>query len=206
MIAMYDGSSTGATGLQAYPMGVLIYSVIAHAGLFPTSNITTEQLRKIYVKPGEQGIVAVGRRSGSGSRQAFDANVLGPNPSEPDKGNCPKPNGEAVSFTSCTEDSTADLLNFVNGTPNATGYAEISGSQASRPDVSVLSIDKVAPTRDNVANGTYRFWIIEHLYASKKPTALTRDFLDFLSRYNNPDLPSDFVSCVDAEKILGAAC
>jgi len=124
----------------------------------------------------------------------------------PDKGNCPKPTKKAVSFTSCTEDSTADLLSFVNGTPNAIGYAEISGSQVSYPKVSVLSIDKVAPTPDNVANGSYKFWTIEHLYASTKPTALARDFLGFLSHYSEPDLPPDFVPCVDAVKTLGAAC
>jgi ABC-type phosphate transport system substrate-binding protein len=206
MIAMYDGSSTDTTGLQPYPMGVLIYSMVAHAGLFPAMNISIGQLRKIFDKPGEQGIVAVGRRAGSGSHQAFDTNVLGPNPSEPDKGNCPKPAGKAVSFTSCTEDSTADLLNFVNGTSNAIGYAEMPGPQASYPKISVLSIDKVAPTPDNVANGSYKFWTIEHLYASTKPTVLARDFLDFLSHYTDPDLPSDFVPCVDAVTTLGAAC
>ena len=206
MIAMYDGTSTDAAGLRPYPMGVLIFSLVAHAGLFPTLNINTEQLRKIFGNPGNQGMVAVGRRAGSGSRQAFNANVLASNPGAPAKGNCPQPTGKAVSLTSCTEDSTADLLNFVNGTPNAIGYAEISGPQASLPKVSVLSIDKVAPTSDNVANGSYKFWTIEHLYAPAKPTALTKDFLDFLSHYNDPNLPPDFVPCTDAVKTLGAAC
>jgi hypothetical protein len=71
MIAMYDGLSSDTTGLNPYPMGVLIFSVVAHAGLFPARNITAGELRKIFAKPGEQGIVAVGRRAGSGSRKAF---------------------------------------------------------------------------------------------------------------------------------------
>ena len=159
IIAMHDGSSTDTAGLRAYPMGVLIFSVVAHIGFFPAGNITTSELRKIFVKPGEQGLVAVGRRAGDGSRRAFITNVLGINPNSlvPDKGNCQVPAGSRVSFTSCTEDSTADLLNFVNGTPNAIGYAEVFGPLG-YPHISVLSIDNVAPTRENVLNGLYKFW------------------------------------------------
>jgi len=82
MIAMYDGlpSATDTAGLSPYPVGVLIFSVVAHTGLIPASNITTDELRKIFVKPGEQGKVAVGLPAGSGSRQAFITNVLGRNP------------------------------------------------------------------------------------------------------------------------------
>jgi ABC-type phosphate transport system substrate-binding protein len=206
MIAMYDGFPADTAGLKAYPMGVLIFSVVAHTGLFAAFNITTEELQKIFVKPGEQGKVAVGRRSGSGSRQAFDRNILGIPPGSPDKGNCPTPTGRTVSFTSCTEDSTADLLDFVNGTPNAIGYAEISKPHAGYPQISVLSIDHIAPTTDNVANGSYKFWTVEHLYAAANPTALTLDFLDFLSHYKGPNLPPDFIPCADAVKTLGAAC
>jgi ABC-type phosphate transport system substrate-binding protein len=206
MISMYDGTSTDATGLTGHPVGALIYSIVAYTGLFPTLNTSTERLRRIFISPGEQGIVAVGRRAGSGSRQAFDTAILGSNPGAPSTRNCPKPNGRPASFTSCTEDSTEDLLNFINGTPNAIGYAQISGSSNNYPNVSVLSIDNAAPTRDNVANGSYRYWIIEHLYASPNPTALARDFLDFLSSYNASNLPPDYVSCLVAVNTLGAAC
>src|SRR5215831_13439152 len=82
MIAMYDGfpSASYTAGLRPYPMGVLIFSVVAHTGLFPAMNITADELRKIFIKPGEQGKVAVGRRAGSGSREAFNTHVLGLNP------------------------------------------------------------------------------------------------------------------------------
>jgi ABC-type phosphate transport system substrate-binding protein len=208
MIAMYDGfpSATYTAGLRPYPMGVLIFSVVAHAGLFAASNITADELRKIFVKPGEQGKVAVGRRAGSGSREAFDTHVLGLNPGQPDRGNCPQPTGGIVSFTHCTEDSTADLLNFVSMTPNAIGYAELSRPHADYPQLSVLSVDNAAPTPDNVANGSYRFWTVEHLYAATQPAMLTTDFLDFLSHYKGPNLPPDFIPCSDALKRVGADC
>ena len=209
MIAMYDGlpSATETAGLSPYPVGVLIFSVVAHAGLLPVSNITADELRKLYVKPGVKGEVAVGRRAGSGSRKTFVVNVLGRNPGPPDKGNCPVPTGSRFSFTSCTEDSTTDLLDFVNKTPNAIGYAELSQPITDYPQVSVISIDNAAPTPDNVRNGSYKFWIVEHLYAAAQPTTLTKYFLDYFSHYNKAsDLPRDFIPCSDALKSLGAAC
>jgi ABC-type phosphate transport system substrate-binding protein len=206
MIAMYDGLPSGTAGLSPYPMGVLILSVVAHDGLFPAANITTAELRKIFAKAGEQGRVAVGRRAGSGTRRAFIMNVLGVNPGSPDKGNCPPPTGRAVSFTSCTEDSTPDLLNFVNGTTNAIGYAVVSGSRSSYPQVSVISIDNVTPTPDNVRNGSYKFWAVENLYAATQPTTLTKDFLNFLSHYRASNLPADFIPCYATSQSLGTGC
>lgn len=208
MIAMYDGlpSATVTTGLSPYPIGVLIFSVVAHTGLIPGSEITTDELRRIYVKPGVKGEIAVGRRAGSGSRKTFIANVLSRDPGPPDKGNCPVPTGSSFSFTSCTEGSTADLLGFVNKTPNAVGYAELSQALTNYPQISVIKIDDAAPTADNVRNGSYRFWIVEHLYTAAQPTALTKDFLYFFAHYKGPALPSDFIPCSVALRSLGADC
>ena len=208
MIAMYDGlpSATYTAGLSSYPVGVLIYSIVAHTGLFPALNITTGELRTIFVKPGEQGLVAVGRRAGSGSRQTFITKVLHLNPGPPDKGNCPVPAGSTFSFTSCTEDSTADLLNFVNRTPNAIGYAEVYGPLTGYPQVSVINIDNAASTPDSVRNGLYKFWTVEHLYAAVQPTMLAKDFLDFLPHYIKSNPPSDFIACSGAPKKLEADC
>jgi len=97
------------------------------------------------------------------------------------------------------------LLNFVNGTPNAIGYAEVFGPLG-YPHISVLSIDNVAPTRENVLNGLYKFWTVEHLYAAIHPAQLTKDFLGFLPHYIESNLPPDFIACSDALKRLGADC
>ena len=188
MIAMYDGSPTGTAGLTPYPMGALIFSVVAHSGLLGP-NITTADLLKIFVKPGKQGVVAVGRKAGSGSRLAFITKVLGLSTSQPGvqpaKGGCrPATGNPFYSFTSCTEGSTSDLLAWINKTPNAIGYAEAYEFYAGGyPQVTELSINNAAPTRDSVFNGSYKYWIVEHLYAATQPTALTKDFLNFLPGY-----------------------
>lgn len=205
-IAMYDGSPAAAdtAGLKQYPMGVLIYSVVAHSGLFPGSNVTSADLSKLFVPPGVPGKVAVGRLGGSGSRLAF-TKVLGQALGQP-SGNCPDPTGHAVSFTGCTEGSTANVLNFVNQTPNAIGYAEVFGSLVADPQVSVLYVDNAAPTPANVRNGKYKFWTGEHLYASTHPSALTSDFLAYLPNYLASNPPSDFIACAAAANIAGAGC
>jgi phosphate transport system substrate-binding protein len=213
VVAMYDGRPAAAytAGLSSRAVGVLVYSVVAHTGLFPALSITTAQLRKIFVKPGEQGLVAVGRRAGSGSRLAFVIKVLGLNPDAadvtPDKGSCPKPTGRKVSFQNCTEDSTADLLAFVNSTPNAIGYAELYRPLAgSYPQVSVIAVNDVMPTPGNVRNGSYGYWTVEHLYTALHPTVLTSDFLDFLARYMQSHAPYDFLACSAALAGIEADC
>ena len=209
MIAMYDGSPSASsiTGLSGYPVGVLIYSVVAHTGFVPSSNLTAAQLRTYFTKPGQAGTVAVGRGPALGSRGTFVTSVLGINPGPPAKGTCPAPSGGRYSFTSCTEDSTAGLLTFVDKTPNAVGYAEVFGPLgADYPQVSVIGIDGATPTPANVRNGSYKFWTVEHLYAAAVPTSLARDFLAFVPQYTAANPPSDFIPCSDALKSLGAAC
>jgi ABC-type phosphate transport system substrate-binding protein len=202
MIAMYDGVYDGTAGLSQHPMGALIFSVVAHRGLYPQSNISHDELYKIFDKLGEPDKVAVGRRAGSGSRKAFFANVLNVNPAPAPYGHgCPPPAGA----TSCTEDSTADLLDFVNKTSNAIGYAEVNEPSSTDLQVSQLAIDGVTPTADNVSNGRYHFWAIEHLYSAMLPSMLATDFLTFLREYLASYPAADFAACSYSPR-LAAAC
>jgi phosphate transport system substrate-binding protein len=213
MIAMYDGSPSGAdtAPLSAHPVGVLIFSIVAaHSGPPFGSSITASQLRTIFVNPGEQGIVAVGRRAGSGTRLTFIRKVLDLNPDQPgiqpDKGSCPPPTGSDASFTSCTEDSTADLLRFVSRTPNAIGYAEVSQAITGNSRVRMLSIGGVSPSAANVLNGSYKLWTTETLYTTAQPKALTKDFLAFLSHRLTSSPPAGFIACSAALTRVGAGC
>lgn len=202
MIAMYDGVYDGTTGLTQSPMGALIFSVVAHRGLYPQSNIGHDELYKIFFKLGEPDKVAVGRRAGSGSRKAFFANVLNLKLTPQPYGHgCPPPAG----ITSCTADSTADLLDFVNKTLNAIGYAEVNEPSSTDLQVSQLAIDRVAPTAENVSNGRYRFWAIEHLYSATASSMLAKDFLSFLRQYLASYPAADFAACSYSER-LAAAC
>jgi ABC-type phosphate transport system substrate-binding protein len=202
-IAMYDGlpSPTFTAGLVPDPIGVLVLSVVAHIGLFPGSNVTTAELRTIFVKHDDPGVVAVGRRAGSSDRNAFIMTVLKQDPGPPSQYGCLPPAGQ----TTCTAASTADVLSFVNETPNAIGYAEASDRLVGYPEVSVISIDNAAPTIGNVRNGSYDFWAIEHLYSAAHPTALAKDFLNFLPHYIESHPLTGFIACSSAPR-LAADC
>ena len=213
MIAMFDGPSSSCPKLTPNLMGALILSVVVNTHLsylFPRGDPAVSQLDEIFDKPGDQGYIAVGRRSGSGTRRAFFMDVLDQNPSTqmPDEGNCPPPTGRPFSnFRSCTEDSTQDLLNFVDKTPNAIGYAALAQPNAAYPNVFPLSINPdSSPSPGNVLNKSYKFWVIEHLYASAQLTTLAHDFLDFLPHYLEKYKSSDFVACSAALKKLPDGC
>ena len=191
MIAMYDGVTKDGGPLKGHPVGVFIYSVIAHAGTASSgANITSSKLKQLYTQPGGvPGEVAVGLQSGSGTRQAL-LGMFGEHASdETPAGACPSPSENPVSYRSCSEDSYAKALAFINGTPYSIGYVAVDqDDKEGHPaggytDVSVLSIDGYAPTQENVHLGTYKFAAAEHLYVSPQPSPLAKSFLTFLPQY-----------------------
>jgi hypothetical protein len=219
MIAMYDGLTSSAKGLTAYPVGVLIYSVIAHTGAIPRSNISVAQLEQLYTKPGGwPGMVGVSLQSGSGTRQSLLALWGEKEPGPKIPGACPPPSGHPASYPSCSENSNAAALEFVNGTPNAIGYVAVDGRPyeghpTGRPytdtiymNTSVISIGGVSPTPENVRNGSYAFVAVEHLYLPPNPSQLAVDFLAYLSQYLKSYQSSDYTTCSNVPRRLAAEC
>lgn len=217
-IAMYDGVTTSAKGLTPDPVGVLIYSVVAHTGAIPGSNISVAELKQLYTQPaGLPGKVGVSLQAGSANRQALLGlwNEKEPGPVIP--GNCPAPSGSAVSYPRCTEDSYVAALGFVEGTPNAIGYAaidaEVDGHPTGYPqastiysNTSVLRINGAAPSPKNVRNGSYAFVTVEHLYLPPRPTALAQSFIAFLPRYLASNQSPDYTTCSNAPRSLATEC
>lgn len=206
MIAMYDGPTSLARGLQTHPAGVLVYSVVAHSGLFPGSKISQSQLVSIFSGHGARNLVAVGRKDGSGSRQTFIRKILHVDPGPASSRACPAPSGRPSSLATCTAGDTTSVIAFVNGTPNAIGYAEVLGSLQGDPEVVPLWIDGVQPTKLNVLSGAYQYWTTENLYTSPRPDALARDFIASLPGYISRTQPGDFIDCSAAAKLAGSGC
>jgi ABC-type phosphate transport system substrate-binding protein len=219
MIAMYDGvTTTLAKQLRPDPIGVLVYSVVAHTGLIPGSNTIVPYLQQLYGLPagapdgvpsGVPGKVSVGLQDGSAERLAF-LGYLGERRIPKTPGICAAPTGHAVSSRGCTEQSYAETFKFVNETPNAIGYVAVNGETDGHPtgypDVSVISIGGAAPTPGNVQNGSYAFTAVEHLYASPQPSALANRFLAYLPEYLAKHQPPDFLLCSRAPASLATAC
>jgi ABC-type phosphate transport system substrate-binding protein len=207
MIAMFNGETSSAPFLTPDPLGVLIFSAVAHTGLYPGSDISSSELKRLFLQGGEPGKVAVGRQAGTGTRITLlgflHSQVPGPRVS----GNsCPPPAGSAA----CTEYSNMELLGFVNETRDAIGYAEVdqesNGHPAGYPDASVLSIDGIAPTPANVRNGSYDFATVANLYMPPHPSALAKSFYQYLLHYIAANQSDGLIACSGVPKRLEANC
>jgi hypothetical protein len=103
-----------------------------------------------------------------------------------------------------------ELLGFVNETRNAVGYAEVdqesNGHPAGYPDASVLSIDGIAPTPANVRNGSYNFATVANLYMPPHPSALAKNFYQYLLQYIAANQSGGLITCSGVPKRLEANC
>jgi ABC-type phosphate transport system substrate-binding protein len=204
MTVMYDGTDASSALFTAHPVGVLGYAIVANIKGFPQSSISASELENIFLPPGKPGVMAVGRLAGSGSRKALLAGVFG----RADWGSilvsnksCPPPSG----YTACTEDYTWQVLESVNNIPNAIGYAgytEFIDNQSEYQNVHVVNIAGTEP----VANESFSFWVVEHLYTTTRPAALTADFLAFLPKYLAQNPQDGFLACPAVPESLPTDC
>jgi ABC-type phosphate transport system substrate-binding protein len=187
VVAMYDGQPPAGLpfGYQSRTVGVVVFAVVGNrhlpARLF-TSGMTRQQIMLAFAHPQQEAnvlsarhFVPVGRTtvtwtpSGtvptvpSGTRLAFVRQVLlgGNDTAEQNAGPCPAANKSIDSV--CLEDTTMDLLAYVNSKWYSIGYAE-ADALLYFPNVGVIPVNGVAPTRANVLSGHYKFVATEHLY------------------------------------------
>jgi len=207
IIAMFNGETSSAPFLTPDPLGVLIFSVVAHNGLYSGSGITSGELKRLFLQGGEPGKVAAGRQAGTGTRITLLSFLHSQGPAPQASGNgCPPPAGSDA----CTANSNADLLSFVNETRNAIGYAQVdqesNGHPAGYPDTSVLSINGILPTPANVRDGLYKFATVANLYMPPHPSALARSFYQYLLQYIAANQSGGLITCSGVPNKLEANC
>src|SRR5215469_9722000 len=188
IVAMYDGQPSWQSlfpGYRSRAVGVVIFAVVGNWHLprtLFTSGMTTRAIAQAFAHPLDPPsfvprFVPVGRSGFSGTRQAFVNYLLdGNDNAELGAGSCPAVDRNGV----CLEDTTMDLLAYVNSKWYSIGYAE-ADPLLFFPNVGVIPINGVAPTRANVLSGRYKFVATEHLYTRGAPTGLTADFIKFLT-------------------------
>ncbi|WP_189941291.1 substrate-binding domain-containing protein [Streptomyces aurantiogriseus] len=204
-IAMVDtvAGQEPEKGMDAHRVGVVVYAVVANRqlardlGAGPSlwgRGLTQEQLARIFTgkkvedadgRLADSTPVAVLREEGSGTRKVFESRVIGTEHGTPAYCALPAP-GEAPNESTaqaaprtCSVKSTTELLDCVNRTPNAIGYAE-ADALPFFPNVRTVPINTTPPTKEEVLDGDYGFWASEVLYTREDATGLTRNFLDFL--------------------------
>lgn len=106
-------------------------------------------------------ITIINRAVGSGTRNAFEAVVM----------------GDKEAKRTQEQDSNGLVRNIVAQTPGAISYLAFSYIDDS---VHSLSINGFKPTEQNVLTNDWQIWSYEHMYTKGEPTGLTKTFLDYM--------------------------
>jgi phosphate transport system substrate-binding protein len=178
---MAASSGTADIGMSSRPLAgdeKKIWNVeIARDGLALIVNpknavgsLTLAQARDIYagvvtqwstLGGADARIHVVAREDGSGTRSAFESMVMAKVP---------------IDSRAIIQDSNGAVRQVISSDPNAIGFLSLGLIDRS---VKAVVLDGVAPTRDNVVNGSYRLSRPFLFIARVEPTGGARQFVDF---------------------------
>jgi phosphate transport system substrate-binding protein len=160
-------------GQVANKVAVIPFATIVNKNV-KVNNLTTEQLKGIYsgkitnwkeVGGDNADIVVITRAFGSGTRVNYQAKALG--------------GGDIMNKDKNYKEvgSSGDMKTAVATTPNAIGYIDLVYVNS---DVKAVSFNGVAPTTDNVINGTYKIWAYGYYMTKGQPTGATKAFIEYV--------------------------
>ena len=151
----------------------------------PVENITRQQLRNIYSgktaywrtlgwQTGGK-IIAFQRPEGSGSQTGLQKMVMATLPIQAPQ---PLPDANLIGTNSLLQQVSVTW----NGVQPALGYSYrfFATTMYANPDAKLLKIDSIAPTAENIRNGSYPF--VADFYAVTKgtPTGTAKTFIDWI--------------------------
>ncbi|MBC3889603.1 phosphate ABC transporter substrate-binding protein PstS family protein [Acetobacterium paludosum] len=138
------------------------------------TNLSKQQLSDIFtgkitnwnqVGGADEAITLISRPESSGTRALFKQYALD--------------NAIESSNTALSSDDSGTLETNIASTKGSIGYLAFS-YLVGKYDVKKMSIDGVAPTLENVYNGSYPVWGTEHMYTNGEATGVTKAFLDYM--------------------------
>ncbi len=163
--------------LVDHQVAVVVFTLVVNPDVTGVSSLTSQQILGIYtgkytnwnqVGGPNLPIVVVSRPATSGTRATFKQYVLNGTSESPAKS------------TNLTADSTKLVLQTVEQTNGAIGYAALGDASQEGSKVTILQIDGVAPSADTVKTNTYKFWNIEHMYTKGPGTGLAQALIDYM--------------------------
>jgi phosphate transport system substrate-binding protein len=196
VIAMSDGpapSGSTYTPLRGKPIAIIIFTVVVNKGI-GLRNLTSADIEKMFggvitnwsqLGGPHMPVRLVSREFGSGTRRAFDTEVLRAAPldgTEPSPTSFDCRNASAPVIL-CALQQTSGLLAAVGTIPGALGYAQTGDVAAEQGGgVQPVALDGLSPTFGNIGRsaGQYPFWTVEYLYTYGEPTGLAKEFLQYL--------------------------
>lgn len=136
----------------------------------PVNSLTIKQLRQIFsgeitnwkqVGGKDLKITIINRADGSGTRSAFQADVM----------------GKSQFARAQEQDSSGMVRQIVDNTAGSISYLAMPYLNDT---VKTLKVDNVSPTIENIETNKWKIWSYEHLYTNGKPTGMTKDFLNYI--------------------------
>ena len=106
-------------------------------------------------------IHVITREDGSGTRSAFESLVMGK---------------EQITPKAIVQDSNGAVRQLVSDDPNSIGFISLGLIDET---VKALTLDNVAPTTENVINGSYGLFRPFLFIAKNEPTGLSKQFIDY---------------------------
>ena len=138
----------------------------------PVSDLTVEQVRDIFsgkvtnwkdLGGEDQNIIVVSREEGSGTRAAFEEMVLGED--------------ALIAASAILQPSNGSVRTTVSTTPFSIGYLSFGYLDDT---IKTISINGVAPTEPNAADGSYPIVRPLNMLTNGEPTGNVKAFLDFI--------------------------
>lgn len=155
-----------------HQVAIVVFAVIVNPQT-GVSALSTSQVRDIFsgkvtnwkdVGGHDIPISLVERKTGSGTRLAFDKIIMQGTP-------------ESTNPAS-TQDSTQLVLQQVASSPGGVSY--VAASSIKDQSVVAVTLDGARPTPDDVRAGRYQYFSHEHMYTRTSPPPLATSFIQFI--------------------------
>ena len=174
--------------LVDHQVAVVVFVLVVNPDVTGVTNLTTAQIKSIYTGKTtnwkdlggpDLPIVVVSRPTTSGTRATFKQYILGGTAESPAKSK------------NLTADTTKLVLQTVEQTNGAIGYATLGDSSQEGSKLVILNIDGNAPTPTLVESNTYKFWNIEHMYTKGQATGLAQSLINYMTSTDAATSASD---------------
>jgi len=167
-----DVIAPGNAGLVDHRVAVVGFGIIVNPDAGVT-NLSAKQVRDIFagrvsnwkdVGGKDQNIVVINRPRSSGTRAVFKATIMGTS---------------AINESGLIEDSSGTVVTTVGTTPGAVSYVAL-GYTKNKP-VTVIKINGVEASADNIRTGKYPIWSYEHIFTKGKAKPEVEAFINYIA-------------------------
>ncbi len=149
-------------------------------------NLTMQQIQDIFsgkvtnwseVGGPDKEIFIVHRKSGSGTRATFEKTLLGGDSSL---------ENDSIGVMQDSNGAVVTAMKENEGAISYLGLAYMSNDDA-KEALSLVKIDDVEATSDNIKNGSYSFWSYGHMYTKGEAVSPAKEFIEFVGSSNNKE-------------------